>query len=87
MKMQVHLSSLFFPTAVDKSLKQGKRRKRREFHEQKMGRMYSTEFSKKVPISKVEQVIDGNCFLPEGSNSKPQNLVRVSSNCQRLYSF
>ena len=36
--------------------------------------MYSTEFSKKVPIGKVEQVMDGSCFLPEGSHSNPQNL-------------
>lgn len=52
-----------FPTAVDKLLMQGGKR-------QKMMKMYSTEFSKKIPISKVEQTTDGSCFFPQGSNSK-----------------
>jgi len=69
MKLQVHLSSLFFPTAVDKSLKQGKRRKKRDFQNQKMGETYSTEFSKKVPIGKVEQVID-SCLKDPIQNPK-----------------
>lgn len=72
----MHLSSLFFRTTVDKSLKQGKRRNKRGFQKQKMGKIYRAEFSKKVPTGKVSQVIDGSCFLPEGSNSKPQNSVR-----------
>lgn len=54
----MHLSSLFFLIAVDKLLKQGKGRKKRDFQKQKMGKMYNTEFSKKVPTGKVEQVID-----------------------------
>lgn len=49
--------------------------------------MYSTEFSKKIAISKVEEGTHGSCFLPERSNSKLQNLVRQSCNCQKLYSF
>lgn len=49
--------------------------------------MYSTEFSSEVSLGKIEQEIDGCCFLPKGSNSKPQNHARGANSCQRLYSF
>lgn len=52
-----------------------------------MVKMYSTEFSKEVPVSKVEQGTDGSCFLSEGSDFKIKNLVRQSCNCQKLRSF
>lgn len=42
-----------------------------------MMKMYNTEFSQKIPISKVEQGIDGSCFLPEGSNSKLKSCEAV----------
>lgn len=52
-----------FPTAVDTLLMEGGKT-------QKMMKMYSTEFSKKIPISKAEQTTDRSCFFPEGSFSK-----------------
>lgn len=46
-----------------------------------MVKIYSTEFSKKIHISKVEKRTDGSCFFPEGSNSKSlwDNHVGVKS--------
>lgn len=49
--------------------------------------MYSTEFSSEISLGEIEQEIDGSCFLPKGSNSKPQNHARGANSCQRLHSF
>lgn len=60
MRLQVHLSSLFFCIAVDKPLKQGKRKEKTKetFRNKRWGR-WIVQHSKKVPVGEVEEVTGG----------------------------